>query len=302
MPPTDVPTRREASWMEHALAVDIGIPAVFLLLWSTGFSVVKIGLRYADPLTFLALRYACVIVILLPVRFLLRSPFPATLRSWIDLCVIGFLIQFVYFGGTYLALRAGLSAGALALIVSLQPVLVGIVAPLWLNEHVSGRQWAGLAAGFAGAAIVIVSKSSVELTSLKGIVLAVASLAGMALGVVYERKTASSQHVVTSTLVQSLTGLVLVVPLAALLEPMHVVWVPALFASLGYLVIGNSVIAIVLLLFLVRHRQAARVSTLFFLIPPCAAVAARMLVDEPMPALAWFGIAVATIGVWISNR
>jgi len=79
--------------MEHALAVDIRIPAVFLLLWSTGFSVVKIGLRYADPLTFLALRYAC--VILLPVRFLVRSPFPASLCSWIDLCVIGFLIQFV---------------------------------------------------------------------------------------------------------------------------------------------------------------------------------------------------------------
>lgn len=302
MPSTEVTTERSATWMEYPVVVNIAIPAIFLLLWSTGFSVVKIGIAYADPLTFLALRYACVVAILLPVQFLLKSPFPSTLRSWADLCIIGFLIQFVYFGGTYLSLRAGLSAGSLALIVSLQPVLVGIAAPLWLQEHVSRRQWVGLASGFLGAAIVIASKSSVELTSIIGIVLAVVSLAGMTLGVLYERKTASSEHVITSTLIQSLTGLVFVFPLAALLEPLHVEWTTTMFLSLGYLVICNSIIAVILLLFLVRRRQAAKVSTLFFLVPPCAAIAANMLVGEAMPALAWLGIAVATIGVWISNR
>lgn len=299
---TEDARHRPAAWLENPLVLDAGIPALFLLLWATGFSVVKIGLRYADPLTFLALRYLCVVAILLPLQLALKSPLPSTLKSWIDLCIIGFLIQFVYFGGTYLALRFGLSAGALALIVSLQPILVGIVSPFWLKEPVAPRQWIGLALGFLGAAIVIVSKSSVELTSAKGIALAVVSLAGMTLGVLYERRTSSSQHVIASTLVQSFVGFALAAPLAALLEPGRIEWAAGMFMSLGYLVVCNSLIAIILLLFLVRHRQAAKVSTLFFLVPPCAAIAAKILVGEVMPAWAWIGISIAAFGVWVSNR
>lgn len=302
MPITHVAHQRLATLLEHKLTLDVAMPILFLVLWASGFSVVKIGLRYAEPLTFLAMRYACVIAILLPIQLALKLPFPRTARHWVDLCVIGFLIQFVYFGGTYLALRAGLSVGGLALIVSMQPIVVGIVSPLWVKEKVSAKQWMGLALGFVGAAIVIISKSIVELTSAKGIALAVAALVGMTLGVLYEKRTASSVHVIGSTLIQSCVGLLFVVPLANALEHWHVKWVSAMFLSLAYLVICNSLIAIILLLYLIRHRQAAKVSALFFLVPPCAAIAAKVLVNETMPAVAWGGIGVAAIGVLISNR
>ncbi len=288
--------------LEHRLTLDVGVPALFLLLWASGFSVVKIGLRYADPLTFLTIRYACVVAILLPVQIGLTLPLPRTARHWADLCLIGFLIQFVYFVSNYLALWAGLSAGALALIVSLQPILVGLVAPLWLKERVSGKQWIGLALGFAGAAIVIATKTAVGITSVTGIAFAIAALIGMTCGVLYEKKTGSSTHAIAATLIQSAVGLFLVGPLALALEHGHVEWTSGMFFSLAYLVIGNSLVAIMLLLFLVRNRQAARVSALFFLVPPCAAIAANILVHETMPAVAWAGIGLAAVGVWISNR
>ncbi|WP_208449383.1 DMT family transporter [Paraburkholderia phenazinium] len=281
--------------------MEVGIPLVFLVLWASGFSVAKIGLRYVEPLTFLAMRYACVVLILLPVQIIFRLPLPSSRKGWTDLCIIGFLIQFVYFGGTYLALRAGLSAGALALIVSMQPILVGIASPLSTGEHVSWRQWTGILFGFIGAAVVIVSKSSVEAPSLDSVLLAIAALLGMTSGVLYEKKTGSSQHLVVATLVQCSVGLALTTFLALLIGPGRIEWSGAMLASLAYLVICNSLIAIMLLLFMIGRQQAARVSALFFLIPPGAALLAGPLVGESMPALAWLGMAIATLGVWIAH-
>lgn len=291
-----------ASLAESRAMLEVGIPLIFLMLWASGFSVAKIGLRHVEPLTFLAMRYACVVAILLPIQCLLKLPLPCNRKGWTDLCVIGFLIQFVYFGGTYLALRAQLSVGALALIVSMQPILVGIASPLSTGEHVSHRQWLGILCGFAGAAIVIVSKSSVEAPSLNGVLLAIAALLGMSAGVLYEKRTHSSQHLVVATLVQCGVGLVLTLPFAWLLETGHIEWTAGMLLSLGYLVICNSLIAIMLLLFMIRRQQAAKVASLFFLVPPSAALMASLLVGEAMPAPAWGGMALAAVGVWVANR
>jgi len=287
--------------LQSRIALDVLIPALFLLLWATGFSVVKIGLEYAEPLTFLALRYTSVILILLPIQIIYRLPTPHTIRQWVDLLTIGFLIQFIYFGGTYLALKAGLSAGALAIIVSLQPILVGIFSPIWLGENVTPKQWLGLVLGFLGAAIVIVSKSAIEATSWIGIALSVASLVGMTLGVLYEKKTNSSEHPISATLAQTGVGLLFVAPLALLLEHGDIDWKPGMLFSLTYLVVCNSVVAIILLLHLVRHRPATKVSSLFFVVPACAAIAANILLGEAMPVYAWAGIGLTMIGVWISK-
>ncbi|BBF84505.1 permease of the drug/metabolite transporter superfamily [Aquitalea magnusonii] len=287
-------------FMQHRMVLDVAAPIVFLLLWATGFAVVKIGLQHIEPLTFLALRYGCVVVILLPIQLGFRLPVPHHGRDWLNVCVIGVCIQVIYFGGTYLALRAGLSAGALALMVSLQPILVAIIAPIWIKERVSSKQWCGLSLGFAGAAIVILSKSAIESTPWQGITLSCIALSGMTLGVLYEKKTSASMHPISATLIQTSVGLLLIAPLALLLESGHIEWRSEMLCSLAYLVIGNSLIAIGLLLHLVRHRPASRVSALFFLVPPCAAIAAGVLLGESMPGLAWLGIGLATAGVWLT--
>jgi drug/metabolite transporter (DMT)-like permease len=135
-------------------------PATFLLLWSAGFAFVALGLPDSEPITFLALRYAIVVAVLLGAFAVLRPPLPQSRRDWLDLIVVGLLLQAAYFTLLYLALDLESSAGTVALIVSLQPILVGLLAPRVAGEHVTKVRWAGLALGLAGAAVVISSRSA----------------------------------------------------------------------------------------------------------------------------------------------
>ncbi|KRC76579.1 putative amino-acid metabolite efflux pump [compost metagenome] len=290
MPPAAPP-----AWLKAA-------PALFLLLWSSGFVVLKVGLAYADPLTFLALRYACVVLILAPFLLVLRPPPPARARAWIHLAVVGLLLQAGYFCFTYLSLKQGMSAGGLALITSLQPILIGLLAPAIAREQVDARRWAGLALGVAGAALVIVAKASIDVLAPLGLLFGVSALLCITGGTLYEKRFGAQTHPVTSNLVQYTVGLAVTAPLAYWLEPMHIEWTGALLGSLAYLVVGNSLVAITLLLTMIRHGEASRVSALFFLVPPCTAVIALVILREPIPALAWPGMALAALGILLVTR
>src|SRR5690606_21940305 len=241
-------------------------------LWSFGFIFLKLGLAYADPFTFLALRYACVVAILAIPCLWLRPPLPATPQVWMHLSIVGLLVQAGYFSFAYLSLKQGVSAGALAIITAQQPLLVGLLAPAFASERVGLIRWIGLLMGVAGAAIVILAKSSVEVASTTGLLYGVLALLSMTGGTLWEKRYGVEEHPVTANMIQYSVGLVVAAPLAFLLEPMHVQWAPGLFASLAYLVVGNSIIAISLLLAMIRRGQASRVSALFCLVPPTTAL------------------------------
>lgn len=290
MTPSPPPT-----WLKAA-------PALFLLLWSSGFVVLKIGLAYADPMTFLAVRYACVVLILAPFMLIIRPPLPRGLPAWVHLAMVGLLLQAGYFCFTYLSLKVGMSAGGMALIASLQPILIGLLAPLIAHERVDARRWAGLGLGVSGAALVIIAKASIEVLAPLGLVFAVGALLCITGGTLYEKRFGTQTHPVTSNLVQYAVGLAVTAPLAFWLEPMHIEWTGALLGSLAYLVVGNSLVAITLLLTMIRHGEASRVSALFFLVPPCTAVFALLALGEPIPTLAWLGMALAAVGILLVTR
>ena len=272
-------------------------PALFLLLWSSGFVVLKVGLAYADPMTFLALRYACVVLLLLPLLLWLRPPMPRTAAEWTSLAVIGLLLQAGYFCCTYLALKLGMSAGGVALITSLQPILIGLLAPLIAQERVDARRWAGLALGVLGSILVIASKASVDLLAPGGLLFSVAALLCITGSTLYEKRFGRPVHPISANFVQYAVALLVAAPLALLLEPMRIEWTAPLLASLGYLVLCNSLVAITLLLAMVRHGEASKVSALFFLVPPCTAVIALLVLGEAIPKLAWPGMALAALGI-----
>jgi len=279
-----------------------GAPFVFVLFWSSGFAVVKVGLHYAPALLLLSMRYACVVAVLLPLQLAFRFPLPRTARQWLDLCVVGFLIQFVYFSTAFLGMKAGLSAGGIALIVSMQPILVGIASPMLTGEKVRLKQWCGLALGLAGAVAVIAAKSSIELASPWGVAFALCALLGMTAGVLYEKRHSQQAHAIGANLVQCSVGLVFCLPLALLTETPHIDWTWQFSSALAYLVVCNSLISISLLLAMVRRQQAARVSSLFFLVPPGAALMGMLLLGEAMPPAAWLGMVIAAGGVWVASR
>lgn len=276
-------------------------PFIFLLLWSGGFAVGKIGILSTGPFTLLAMRYGLVLVVLLPLLAWFRPSLPQTRREWLNLFIVGFLIQVLYFDLSYFAFRYGISAGALALIVSMQPIVVGLAAPVFAGERVGLLRWGGLLLGLAGAGLVIVSRAAIEVTSPGVILLAVGALLAMSSASLYEKRHGIAQHPLVTNCVQYAVGFVFTLPLALLLDDGHVDWSVPFVAALGYLVIGNSLIAISLYLAMIRAGEVAKVSALFFLVPPCSALIAFFLLGEAMPPLAWAGMALAASGVALAS-
>ena len=277
-------------------------PVIFLLLWSGGYAVAKVGLQYTQPMTLLVMRFGLVVLVMGLAFVILRPPVPQTRGEWGHLAIVGFLIQTVYFGLSYVAFASGVAAGTVALLMSLQPVLVALIVPRWSGEHVGARQWLGLALGLLGAAVVIAARSTTEPPTLFGFVCVFAGLAGITGGSLWEKRFGLSHHPVTANLVGYAAGLVGILPLMLFWEAPSVSWTWEFGAALAYLVIGNSVIAVGLLLAMIRADDVARVSALFFLVPPLAALIAWFMIGEIMPPLAWGGMAIAALGVFLATR
>lgn len=280
----------------------ITAPVVFLLLWSGGFAVAKIGLNHAGPLTILALRYVILVAVLLPLALILRVPMPPTWRGWADVAVVGFCIQVVYFVACYVAFKAGVSAGGVAIIVCLQPILVALIAPRMVGERVSLWGWIGLALGLGGAAIVISSRGAIAAAGLFGLSCAAIGLFGMTVGTLWEKRFGKSHHPVAANLIQYAVGAVVTLPLAYASEDMAIRWNGEFVAVMAYLVIGNSIIALGLLLAMIRAGEVSRVSALFYLVPPLSALIAWPLLGEQLAPLAWVGMGVAALGVALVSR
>jgi len=277
-------------------------PLIFLGLWSGGYVAAKYGLGYAEPMTFLTLRYVSVMLIMLVLFVFIRPPLPRRRIDWIHLSVVGFLIQSVYFGMCYLAFRQGIAVGTLALIFSLQPILVSLIAPGWTGELVQLRTWMGLSLGLFGAVVVIVARSSIEVPSALELFFALLALLGITGGSLWEKRFGLSHHPVTANLVGYFAGLLGVFPFMLWLETMQVQWTGGFILSLAYLTIGNSIIAIGLLLAMIRVGEERKVSAMIFLVPPLAALWAWLILDEVMPAAAWGGFIVAAFGVFLATK
>ncbi len=280
----------------------IAAPVIFTLLWAGGYGVAKVALQYAEPLTLLSVRFGLVVCILLPFYLFLRPKLPNGLSQWFHLIVVGVLVQAIYFGFCWWAFRSGVAAGVLAIFMSLQPILVAISAPKFARESVSPGRWLGLILGLIGVLTVIIIRSDIEPPTIPGITFSTLGLLGITAGVLYEKRFGIQHHPVVSNMVQYAAGFIVVLPAAFFLETMRIEWTGTLFAALGYLVIGNSIIAISLLVAMIRTGDVSKVSSLMFLVPPLAALFGWILLDEEMPLLAWGGMAVAAMGVILATR
>lgn len=282
--------------------IERAAPALFLTFWSSGFVAAKIGLEGAEPLTFLALRFVIVTALLLTIAVLLRRPWPRRPSQIGHLLVVGVVMQAIYFGTAYLAFDSGVTAGGLALIVGMQPVVTVILATWWLGERVRLPQIAGLALGVTGVVMVLAEKLATGLGTPLGIALAGVSLLAISLGTLYQKRFCPSFDLWTGGTLQFAIAAVATSVIALLIEDNSVAWTPAFAGALAYLVLINSIVAIGLLNLMLRRGEAGRVASLFFLVPPGAALVAYLMLDETLGPLALSGMAIATVGVALVMR
>jgi drug/metabolite transporter (DMT)-like permease len=277
------------------------MPGLFVLLWSTGFIGARLGMPHAEPMTFLALRFALTAAILGPVALLTRAPWPRRRVDYLHLAVAGLLMHGVYLGGVFVAIRLGLEAGLSALIVSLQPLLVAASAPLLLAERVGPRAWAGLGLGLCGVALVLARKLGLSASDAWGALACLAALARITVGTLYQKRFCSGHDLRSGNFVQFTAAAVACWLLALLFETRQVAWTGELVLALLWLVLVLSLGAITLLYLLLRRGAASRVASLFFLVPPTTALIAWPLFGERLGALELLGMALTVTGVALVN-
>ena len=277
--------------------VSLGIPALFVVLWSSGFIAAKAGLQAADPLTFLTLRFALVTLLMLAVVLVSRPPWPSTWGEVGHIAVAGALMQAIYFGAAWVAMSTGVGAGTAALIVCMQPIFTAIAAGPLLGERVGPRQWAGLGLGFAGVALVVERKLELGLGTPAGIAVCFVSLAGITVGTLYQKRFCPTMDPRTGGLVQFATATVMLLPCAMFFEEARIVWSLEFVAALFYVAIVLSLVSVSLLFVMIKRGQASRMTSLFFLVPPLTAVMAWAALGESMTWTAIAGMVLAVLGV-----
>jgi drug/metabolite transporter (DMT)-like permease len=278
------------------------LPGLFVVLWSTGFIFAKMGLPYAEPFTFVALRYLVVVAIMLPIALVVRAQWPARIADVLHHVVAGLLMHAVYIAGVFASIYHGLPAGISALIVGLQPLLTAtLVGPL-LGERVSARQWFGLLLGLAGVALVLQEKLAFDRATGGAVLLAVAALFGITLGTLYQKRFCGASDMRSSAVIQFAAAGLACLAVALSLETMRVTWSGPFIFALGWLVLVLSIGTVSLLYLILRRGAAAKTASLFYLVPPATALFAWALFGETLGIVALAGMALAAAGVALVQR
>lgn len=280
------------------------MPAVFVLIWSTGFIVAKYGLPYAPPLTFLAIRYVLSLVCFLIWIAIARVAWPRSRVQWLHLGVTGILIHAGYLGGVWSAIKGGMGSGLSALIVGLQPVLTAV----WVSRmgdtaqgdsRVSARQWVGLVLGLAGLLLVVSRKFGAgnEATPYT-LAFAVFALVSITIGTLYQKRFVQAADVRSANAIQLGAALLVTLPFA-FMESEPVVVTGEFIGALAWSVLALTLGGSSLLYMLIQRGAATAVTSLLYLVPPTTAVMAWLLFGELITVVTVLGTALTAIGVWL---
>ncbi len=277
------------------------MPALFVLLWSTGFIVAKYAAPHAPPLTFLLWRYAAVVLVLLPVIAATGAPWPRSAAAWLHAAVVGVLLQATYLGGVWWAISEGMPAGASALIVGLQPLLTAFFAGA-VGERATARQWLGLLLGFGGVALVLSDRLTLQGVGLAPLVVNVIALGGITAGTLYQKRFGVGVDLRTASAIQFGASFLVTAPFVLASGKWQVGFVPEFWLALAWSVLVLSLAAMALLLTMIRRGRATEVASLMYLTPPATALLAWALFGEALGPRAWAGVLVAMCGVALVMR
>lgn len=289
MPPLPLPRHR-------LLAI------AFVTLYGAGFVGAQLGLPYAEPFAFLALRFALAAVILAGLALAFRTPWPGRPQAIGHIAGAGLLTVGVFSAGVFYSIAGGVAPAVSALIIALQPILIAMAAPLLLGERVSMRQWGGLLLGLSGVFLVLRHGLSAEPTLGLPLLYSLIGLLGLSAGNLYQKVRCAGMHPFSGGAIQCAVCAVACLFGALAYESGEVRWTGEFILALGWMAIIVSVGAVSILVILIRHGEVSRVAGLFYLVPVSAAFTAFLLFDQRIAPTQWLGIAIAGTGVLLVTR
>ncbi|KAB2720492.1 DMT family transporter [Brucella intermedia] len=276
-------------------------PIMFVLLWATGFIGAGLSMPYAEPFTFMAVRFSIAALIMTLWALASRSIWPKG-DVLLHAAIAGCLIHGVYLSALFWAVHHGLPAGMSGLVAGLQPMLTTLIAAILLGERASGRQWAGLLIGFIGVAMVVWPKfsagSGVDPKSLAAAFVAVLAIST---GTVWQKRFGTAGDLKAGTAVQYIAAAILTAVCAFAFETRVMIWSPSLIFALVWLTLAISIGAILALLVMIREGAMSKVASLFYLVPGTAAIMAYLIFGETLSAIQIAGMVVTTLGVALTT-
>lgn len=276
------------------------VPLLFVLLWSTGFIGAKYALPYIEPFYLLFVRMLMTLAVFIALAFVYRSRWPS-LKQGGHQAVTGLLVHGCYLGGVFAAIKLDMPAGIAAIIVGLQPLLTSLIGWQWLGERLRMVQWSGLFLGLAGVTLILLSGQQSEAMVIRpeAALAVVVALVAISVGTLYQKRFGGDVDLLTGAIWQYLSTAVLMGVLAFVFEERQVEWSFTLMLSLGWLVFGLSISAILLLMFMIREGESARVASYFYLVPPVTSVEAWLLFGEALNPIQIAAILVTVFGVYL---
>lgn len=280
-------------------------PAIFVVLWASGFIGAKYGLPYAEPLTFLLVRFLIATAILVLIALATGAPWPQSRTAALHSTVSGMLIHGLYLGGIFWAIARGMPAGVSALIVGIQPLLTAFAARMLLREAISPLHWLGIGLGLVGLVLVLAPKlaeADVAGFDTLTILLNIISLLGITAGTVYQKVFAAHADLRTGGVFQYVGAAIVVGLGVALFEDGRIEWTAEFIFAMSWLVFVLSIGAVSLLMLLIRRGVVSRIAALFYLVPPVTALIAWPMFGETLTAVQVAGMAVTAFSVWLASR
>jgi drug/metabolite transporter (DMT)-like permease len=291
---------------KNALVVFV-VPALFVLIWSTGWAVVLFVLPQSDPMTFLSVRFAISFVLIAGFAWAGGARLPRE-RGFIARAIgSGIFLHGLYLCGVWWAIDNGVPTGISALISALQPLMTAIAAPYLLDERLSPIRICGVILGFVGIVIALTPQlQTIDAGHVWSVILpilanvfAMVSLTG---GTFYQKRALGGGDLRVIVALQYVGAFIVTLPLAYLFEPMHIDWTLGSILAMAWNILGISVAGIALLLFLIRRGEVSRAATLIYLVPPTAAVEIWLVRGIVMTPIQLIGMAVTVAGVALASR
>lgn len=289
------------------MSLDKFAPAIFVVLWSTGWIVAKYASLHSGPFTFLMIRYSLSALAFVLLCSVTGARWPRDWSSVFRAVYSGIFLHGIYLGGLWWAIAEGVPAGMAGIIAALQPLMTAMAAPFLVGERLQPVQRLGLLLGFVGIAIAISPKLLTPETanlwqSVVPLVVNLLAMASVTYGTLYQKRYLQTGDLRTIATLQYVGALIVTVPLAFMFEGLHFDGTQTAILSLLWSVFGLSMGGVGLLLYLIRRGQVSRAASLIYLMPPAVAIEAAIAFGEPLTLPIIIGTVVVVIGVYLTNR
>ncbi len=284
--------------MSPNVRTNVGPSVALVVLWSSGFIGAELGTRQAPASTLLAWRYLVAAVILMALCLWRHERI--TRDGLGRQVVLGLLCQVAYLGLTVSGVGLGVPSGTTALIASMQPLVVIVLAALVLSERARLAQLLGLGLGLGGVLLVVSGDLGAGDAPWWAYVLPFVGMLSLASGTVLQQRWRPRESVLTSLAVQTVTAAFAFWLLALIEGTAGEPTPPAFWFAVAWVVLLSSFGGYGSYLYVSRTQGATKASTLLYLTPPTTMVWAALMFGDRVPPAGLAGMGLAAVGVVVA--